>query len=198
MVKEDAFAIRPEETVRTNYSGLCSKGRSRFMRSSALAISIITLTLIVTGCTSPQTTKAIPSEPKVAPVTQDYAPASRKITIFQSSSCGCCGSYRSYLEDLGFQVAVTYIEDTLSLKLEYQIPQNMISCHTAIIENYFVEGHIPVKAIDKLLAEKPDIDGIALPGMPPGAPGMPGAQTEAFKIYALSDGVPSEFMIIGI
>ena len=91
----------------------------------------------------------------------------------------------------------TYAEDVSSmLTKEYQIPRNMESCHTAVIEGYFVEGHVPVEVIIKLLEEKPDIDGISLPGMPPGSPGMPGQQTEAFKIYALSDGTTSEFMII--
>ncbi len=73
----------------------------------------------------------------------------------------------------------------------------MKSCHTTVIEGYFVEGHVPVAAIEKLVAEKPDIDGIALPNMPAGSPGMPGRQTEAFKVYALSDGISSEFMLIG-
>lgn len=83
------------------------------------------------------------------------------------------------------------MEDMTSIKQTYQIPQNMISCHTGIIEDYFVEGHVPVKAIEKMVEEKPAIDGIALPGMPQGSPGMPGTQTEPFKIYALFDGKKS-------
>ena len=72
----------------------------------------------------------------------------------------------------------------------------MKSCHTAIVETYFVEGHIPVEAIKKLITEKPNIDGIALPGMPAGSPGMPGENAKPIKIYAISDGVVSEFMIL--
>ncbi len=83
-----------------------------------------------------------------------------------------------------------------SIKEKYQIPQNMESCHTAVIADYFVEGHVPIEAIEELLKEKLDIDGIALPGMPSGSPGMPGQKIEAFKIYALSDGMASEFMTI--
>ena len=83
-----------------------------------------------------------------------------------------------------------------SIRKARQIPENMSSCHTAIIEDYFVEGHVPIVAIKKLLKEKLNIDGIALPGMPAGSPGMPGEKAEAFKIYALSDGVVSEFMIL--
>lgn len=83
-----------------------------------------------------------------------------------------------------------------SLRQEYQIPPDLEACHTAVIGGYFVEGHVPVEAIEKLLAEKPDIDGIGLSGMPMGSPGMPGPQIEPFIIYALSDGVVSEFMVI--
>ncbi len=107
------------------------------------------------------------------------------------------------MKEQGFQVETiytteeTYTEDVSSaLTKKYQIPRNMESCHTAVIEDYFVEGHMPVEAIIKLLEEKPDIDGISLPGMRSGSPGMPGQQAGAFKIYALSDGTTSEFMVI--
>jgi hypothetical protein len=83
-----------------------------------------------------------------------------------------------------------------SIKRKHQIPQNMESCHTAVIGDYFVEGHVPIEAIEKLLSEKPDIDGIALPGMPQGSLGMSGTKTAALKIYALSGGTASEFMTI--
>ncbi len=70
----------------------------------------------------------------------------------------------------------------------------MGSCHTAVIADYFVEGHVPIEAVEKLLSEKPDVDGIALPGMPQGSLGMSGQKTAAFRIYALSAGTASEFM----
>ncbi len=83
-----------------------------------------------------------------------------------------------------------------AIKSKYKIPQGMESCHTAVIAGYFVEGHVPMEAIEKLLSEKPDIDGIALPGMPQGSLGMSGTKTAVFKIYALSAGTVSEFMTI--
>ena len=87
-----------------------------------------------------------------------------------------------------------YLEDMTSIKQQYHIPEDMLSCHTAVIEDYFVEGHVPVEAIEDMLGEKPDIDGIALPGMPPGSPGMPGEKTGVLEIYAILDGVKSEFV----
>lgn len=127
-----------------------------------------------------------------------------EVTIFQLPDCECCKKHTAYLKEQGFQVETIYITDetynteavSSILAMKDQIPRNMLSCHTAVIEDYFVEGHVPVEAIRKLLEEKPDIDGISLPGMPLGSPGMPGQQTEAFVIYALSDGTTSEFMSI--
>jgi hypothetical protein len=72
----------------------------------------------------------------------------------------------------------------------------MESCHTTVIDGYFVEGHVPFEAIEKLLAERPDIDGIALPDMPAGSPGMPGRKSGPFDIYQVKDGQYSLFVSI--
>src|SRR3989338_2398497 len=87
-----------------------------------------------------------------------------KATIFRSESCGCCGLYSSYMGKKGFDFEVVQIDDLDSIKDKYKIPAKMQSCHTTIIGDYFIEGHMPKEAIDKLLAEKPDIAGIAMPG----------------------------------
>ena len=82
------------------------------------------------------------------------------------------------------------------VKDRLNIPEELWGCHTSVIGDYFIEGHVPVAAIEKLLAEQPDIDGIALPGMPSGAPGMTGTKQEPFVIYAVADGVAREFVTI--
>ena len=84
-----------------------------------------------------------------------------------------------------------------SIRQQHGIPEDYGSCHTAIIDGYTVEGHVPVEAIIKLLTEKPNIDGIALPGMADGAPGMDGIQTRPYTIYALKNGKASDFMTFG-
>ena len=81
-----------------------------------------------------------------------------------------------------------------AIKDKYGIPRNSESCHTTIAGDYIIEGHMPVEAINKLLAEQPDIDGIALPDMPAGSPGMPGVKKGSFEIQALKDGSVSEYM----
>ena len=83
-----------------------------------------------------------------------------------------------------------------AIKQKFNIPLEMQSCHTTIMDKYFIEGHVPLEAINKLLKEQPDIDGIALPGMPIGTPGMPGDKDEPYVIYQLIDGKFSVFMTI--
>lgn len=120
-----------------------------------------------------------------------------KVTIFKSSTCGCCSNYVSYLKGKNFKVDVVNAEDLSSIKYKYGIPGEMESCHTMIIGDYFVEGHVPIEAINKLLEEKPQIKGIALPGMPSASPGMPGSKLGQFGIYSiLLDGTKSSFMMI--
>ncbi len=84
----------------------------------------------------------------------------------------------------------------ITIKQKYNIPVEMQSCHTTIMGKYFIEGHVPFEAVNKLLKEQPDIDGIALPGMPIGTPGMPGDKDEPYVIYQLKDGKYSVFMTI--
>lgn len=121
-------------------------------------------------------------------------PQEIKITVFKDPDCSCCGDYVDYLKTKGFAVEVIVAQDIISLKEKYNIPTNMESCHTSVIGKYFVEGHVPIEAIRKLLTEKPNIDGISLPGMPAGSPGMGGIKTGAFQIYGLKNGQASEFM----
>lgn len=110
--------------------------------------------------------------------------------IYKTPTCGCCKEYISYLKANGFNVEVREVndEELENIKKQTQIPSDLWSCHTAFINNYFIEGHIPVEAINKLLTEKSDIKGIALPGMPSGSPGMPGIKFYPFKIHSVKDG----------
>ena len=120
-----------------------------------------------------------------------------KITIYKSPTCSCCEEYITYLKNKDFRVEVVNTQDMLSIKEKYQIPPEMESCHTSVIGDYFIEGHMPVEAIQKLLEERPQISGIALPGMPAGSPGMGGGiKKDPFEIQALTNGQMSEFMTI--
>ena len=115
---------------------------------------------------------------------------------FKTPSCGCCYGYVLFLEEEKFKVKQTDMRSLHTIKQKYNIPVEMQSCHTTIMGKYFIEGHVPFEAVDKLLKEQPDIDGIALPGMPIGTPGMPGDKDEPYVIYQLKDGKSSVFMTI--
>ena len=118
------------------------------------------------------------------------------VEVFKTPSCGCCYGYVLFLEKEKFNVKQTDMRSLHSIKKKYNIPLEMQSCHTTIMGKYFIEGHVPFEAVNKLLKEQPDIDGIALPGMPIGTPGMPGDKDEPYVIYQLKDGKSSVFMTI--
>ena len=118
------------------------------------------------------------------------------VEVFKTPSCGCCYGYVLFLEKEKFKVKQTDMRSLHTIKQKYNIPVEMQSCHTTIMGKYFIEGHVPFEAVEKLLKEQPDIDGIALPGMPIGTPGMPGDKDEPYVIYQLKDGKSSVFMTI--
>lgn len=158
------------------------------MKKSVLVVFAVFLAALVYGCASNNTS---------GNAVNDADGAKAQATIFKDSSCGCCGVYSQYMEKKGYGVDVTTSENMNSVKSRYGIPYSMQSCHTTVIGDYFIEGHVPVEAIEKLMAEKPDIAGIALPGMPSGSPGMSGSKTGQFVIYAIKkDGTTEEFMRI--
>lgn len=121
-----------------------------------------------------------------------------KIEIYKSLTCGCCDVYSKYVDGkVSSEVKIFDVQDSKKIKIQYGVPSELESCHTTIVGKYFVEGHIPLEAVEKLLKEQPDIKGIAMPGMPSGSPGMPGQKYGDFVIYAVNyDGSYEEFMRI--
>ena len=95
-----------------------------------------------------------------------------KVVSYRSASCGCCKKWINHLRDNGLEVVDNIVDDVSIIKDQYHIPNNLRSCHSAQIANYAIEGHVPIKSINKLFREKPDTKGIAVPGMPIGSPGM--------------------------
>jgi|AntRauTorcE11898_2_1112593.scaffolds.fasta_scaffold00047_18 hypothetical protein len=108
---------------------------------------------------------------------------------FSSPGCSCCGQYSSYLrEHLETSLTETETEDVTALKRQHGIPSELQSCHTLVLDEYVVEGHVPAEVIATMLDEEPAIGGIALPGMPAGSPGMGGTKSDPFTVYALGGG----------
>ena len=108
------------------------------------------------------------------------------ITVYKSSTCGCCVKWVDHLRANSFEPTVHDREDMDSLKDELGVPKEVRSCHTAQVEGYLIEGHVPASDIRRLLTERPKQAGLAAPGMPTGAPGMaePGAPTGGYDVVA--------------
>lgn len=123
----------------------------------------------------------------------DVAIGERTMTVYRSPDCSCCHAWADIARRAGWAVATVDVTDISAFKDEHGVPSTAQSCHTVLIGDYFVEGHVPMTALDRLLAERPAIDGIALPGMPAGSPGMGGLQADPFEVLAITNGVAAVF-----
>lgn len=100
--------------------------------------------------------------------------SAREATVYRSPTCGCCKGWAAHLQRNGYTVTTVERDDMDKVKNVFGVPEELRSCHTAKIDGVVVEGHVPVEAIARLLAERPKAKGIASPGMPSGSPGMDG------------------------
>jgi len=122
--------------------------------------------------------------------------APMKAMVYKDISCGCCHEYIAYLNKHGIAAIGKNVADIWAVKQIAGIPDDMASCHTMMIDGYIVEGHVPLAAIERMLHERPDIVGIALPGMPPGSPGMNGEKEDPFTIYAITKSGAEIYMVM--
>ena len=117
------------------------------------------------------------------PAEEIMIPGSNKngieINLYRDKSCGCCKKWGARIVEGGYKVVDNISNDINDLKISEGVSPSLASCHTAFVEGYFIEGHIPGKSIDKLLRDMPDIAGLSVPGMPLGSPGMETSQMAA-------------------
>ena len=106
------------------------------------------------------------------------------LSITKDPGCGCCGAWADLAIEAGFEVEITEASDYVGMKRDAAVPENLWSCHTTRIGGYIVEGHVPFAAIRQLLEQRPDITGIAVPGMPAGSPGMGGGVEATAEVIA--------------
>ena len=121
-------------------------------------------------------------------LTPGLAAAEEKIaaTLYKNPGCMCCDWYANYLRSNGFNVTVIEHPHMTLIKQKYGVREDLEGCHTTVIGDYVVEGHVPVTSIKRMLAEKPAIKGISLPGMPEGSPGMTGSKDGPFEILSIT------------
>jgi hypothetical protein len=105
--------------------------------------------------------------------------------VYKSPTCGCCQAWVEHMRENGFAVTVVDTTDLAPIKARHGIGREMESCHTGIVDGYVIEGHVPADLVARLLSERPDIRGLAVPGMPMGSPGMEGAHKEAYEVLAM-------------
>ena len=103
---------------------------------------------------------------------RNAAPDAPTIQVFKTATCGCCTQWIDHLEAAGFEVKAKDLPDLTQLKSENGVPAELASCHTALVDGYVLEGHVPAADIERLLAERPAVAGLAVPDMPLGSPGM--------------------------
>lgn len=120
-------------------------------------------------------------------VASDSLPA---MTVYKSPSCGCCSKWVEHIESAGFTVKTRDLSDVTPKKNELGVPTRLRSCHTAKVGDYVVEGHVPAADVKRLLNERPEIAGLAVPGMPAGSPGMevPGRPAQPYQVVAFDEG----------
>lgn len=113
------------------------------------------------------------------------APPAPEVVMYKDPGCGCCGGWASHMRENGFRVKEVLNSDMQAMKKKLGVPDKVASCHTAQIGGYLVEGHVPAQSIKRLLAEKPNVKGIAAPGMPLGSPGMDaGGRRDPFDVVS--------------
>lgn len=117
------------------------------------------------------------------------APAAAKphVEVWKDPNCGCCAAWVEHLRQHGFDVAFHDTSDVTPVKDRLHVPANLRTCHTALVNGYVIEGHVPAADIQRLLAEKPAVAGIGVPGMPAGSPGMEmGGRVQHYQVFAFT------------
>ena len=134
------------------------------------------------------------SEPSGSETSVSDAPLATLVQVYKTPSCGCCGKWAEHLEASGFEVQTTDVADLGEVKQRYGVPTGSEACHTAVVDGYVVEGHVPASDIARLLRERPAVRGLVVPGMPLGSPGMESPTPEPYAVYAFdAAGELSEF-----
>lgn len=141
-------------------------------------IVVRTLAIATAGLTLALTTAAFRTPSSVSDLKKPT------ITVYKDPSCGCCKNWIEHLIKHGYRVDAKDTPNMTEIKRTLGVPEAMTSCHTAIVNGYLVEGHVPAADIDQLLAKKPRVAGLAVPGMPMGSPGMEGPRSQAYKVLA--------------
>lgn len=123
-----------------------------------------------------------------------FADEATFVVVHKDANCGCCTGWVRHLRDAGFAVRLKETSDLKAVRARFAIPESLTACHTAEVAGYLVEGHVPAVAVRRLLAERPDARGLAVPGMPAGSPGMEGAAPKPYAVMLFGPNGSQPFM----
>jgi hypothetical protein len=138
------------------------------------AVVVTAAALVYAGPSDAERSLTPREQPAVVPVlvSAEGAAAKPTVHVWKDPTCGCCSLWVEHLRAAGYAVEVEETPDLRAIKRAKGIPRPLTSCHTATVDGYVIEGHVPADVIDRVLAERPDVAGLAVPGMPVGSPGM--------------------------
>lgn len=172
---------------------------SSINRRAFVGAAVATGSLMVFGCNSSRREAA--DDPQSGEAANAAAPTAATrpaaMTVYRDPTCGCCEAWAKLARTAGYQVTLIDHSDMPSIKRQYGVPEQLASCHTAIVGGYAIEGHVPLADVERLLKDRPaGIKGIAVPGMPRGSPGMemPDGARDQFEVIAFNaDGKTAVF-----
>lgn len=159
------------------------------------ALVLLALVPLVSACSrsaEPEQTRSTVAS-SAAAATEATGPV---VKVYKTPTCGCCTKWVDHLRDEGFRVESVDLDDLTEIKREQGVPRGLASCHTAVVDGYAVEGHVPADVIRKLLSERPDVRGIAVPGMPMGSPGMEGPYKDEYEVFTFDENGPRDVYAI--
>ncbi len=152
-------------------------------------LPIVFLSMAVSACNSEQVASSGEIVDTVAPTAATANPNGMEITVYKSPTCGCCASWVSYLEEEEFKVTAIEHDDMDAIKIKLGLlDPTLKSCHTAIVDGYIIEGHVPADDIKRLLANRPShIKGLSAPGMPMMSPGMASRTPKDYAVLSFTE-----------
>jgi hypothetical protein len=151
------------------------------MRRLSIAAALSLLTACGSADAAPDT-----REPQTLAATTP-AQTLPTVVVYKTATCGCCSGWVEHMRAAGFTVDARDLPSNTELmrvKVDADVPGAMATCHTALVDGYVVEGHVPADQVKRLLAERPEVAGIAVPGMPIGSPGMEGPGAQPYRVHS--------------
>jgi hypothetical protein len=130
-------------------------------------------------------------------VTVTALAAGESMVVFKDPNCGCCHAWADAMAKAGFSVKAEDVADIEVVKDRFKVPTDLRGCHTAVVAGYYLEGHVPLEAVTRLLAEKPDLAGLAVPGMPVGSMGMGDSASASYDVMSVgTDGIATLYQAV--